>query len=370
MAPGPETLRLLRLTGLLTWLLVAAPPAVEGQGEPAAFGVWLGCMVLFAVLYAWATANLERPRPTLWIALLGQAAAVIVMSAAQYHGLEGTLLVLVSLQLGLASSRNAGLVWIAVQSLAVAWAIQHHWSLRPALMFAPPYVGFQVLTFMMVRLLGREARARESLARTNQELVATRERLADSARLSERVRIARELHDAVGHHLAALSLNLEVLAQRHGVSAPLDTARSLTRRALDDVESLVNTLGQEPTFDLPRALDALASDIPRPYVHVDAKDIVIPDPRCTHALWRCCQEIVTNAIKHSGAENLWIAIRTNGGQVELTAHDDGDGTSTPGQGHGLEGMRQRLEEMGGVLQWEGGSGAGFQVRVTLPNGPA
>lgn len=367
VAPPSTILRLQRLTGVLTWLLVAMPPAVEGIGEAEAFGVWLASMILFGVFHAWAIAHPGSPS---WWALAGQTGCVVLMSAVQYHGLEGTLLVLVALQLGLWASRRVGLAWIAVQSLAMAWAIQHHWALRPALMFAPPYVGFQVLTFMVVRLLGREASARASLARTNAELVETRERLAETARVGERLRIARELHDAMGHHLVGLSLNLEVLAQRQGVSPPLETARSLARRALDDVESLVNTLGPGRDFDLHGALAALAADIPRPHVHVDAGTVAVPDPRGAHVLWRCCQEIVTNAVKHSEAENLWIAIRVNDGRVELTARDDGGGCSHPAPGQGLDGMRQRLQEVGGTLQWETSSGAGFRVLVTLPGGCA
>jgi signal transduction histidine kinase len=371
MGPRREPLRLVRLTGVLTWLLVATPPVVEGiDGPPAAFRTWLVSMLVFAALFAWTTGRLGRPVPALRAALAGQSACVIVMSAAQYHGLEGTLLVLVSLQLGLVAPRRVGLPWIAVQSLAMAWAIQHHWALRPALMFAPPYVGFQVLTFLMVQLLAREGAARESLSRANAELTATRERLADSARVGERLRIARELHDAMGHHLAGLSLNLEALGQRQGQSPPLETARSLTRRLLDDLESLVDTLGRERDLDLASALASLARDIPRPRVHVTAGDLAIPDPQHAHALWRCCQEIVTNAVKHSEAENVWIAIRVNDAEVELTARDDGNGCAHPAQGQGLEGMRQRLHELGGVLHLEPGQGTGFQVRVTLPRASA
>jgi signal transduction histidine kinase len=350
---SPETVRLLRLAGLFTWLLVAMPPAVEGIGKPGEFRAWLLAMLLFAGFYTWALTQLAGRGRTSWVALGGQTACVVVMSAFQYHGLEGTLLVLVALELGTWAPRGIGLAWIAGQSLAMAWAIQHHWSLRPALMFAPPYVGFQVLTFMVVQLLGREARSREALARTN-----------------ERLRIARELHDAMGNHLVGLSLNLEAVAQRQGLSPPLETARSLVRRALDDVESLVDTLGPERGFDLQGALAVLAADIPRPRVHVDAEVLHFADPNRAHTLWRCCQEIVTNSAKHSHAENLWIVIRLNAGQVELTARDDGNGTTQAGHGQGLDGMRQRLHEVGGSLQWESLQGSGFQVRVTLPAGAA
>jgi signal transduction histidine kinase len=233
-------------------------------------------------------------------------------------------------------------------------------------MFAPPYVGFQVLTFLMIQLLAREAAARESLARANADLLAARERLAEGVRLEERLRIARELHDAMGHHLAGLSLNLEALGQRQGPSPPLATARSLTRRLLDDLETLVDALGREPDLDLTSALAALARDIPRPRVHVSVPGVTIADPRRTHTLWRCCQEIVTNAVKHSEAENLWISIRVSDGRVELNARDDGTGCARPGPGQGLEGMRRRLDELGGLLQLETRQGGGFEVRVTLP----
>lgn len=367
---GPEAVRLVRLTGLFTWLLVATPPVVEGLGSPSEFRIWLAGMVAFAALFAWTSGRLHLRGPALHAALAAQSLCVIVMSAAQYHGLEGTLLVLVSLQLGLLAPRHVGLPWIAAQSLGMAWAIQHHWALRPALMFAPPYVGFQLLTFLVVQLLAREAAARESLARANAELLATRGRLAEGARIEERLRIARELHDAMGHHLAGLSLNLEALGQRQGTTPPLETARSLTRRLLDDLEALVDALGRDRDLDLASALDALARDIPRPRVHVSAPDLAIPDPQRVHALWRCCQEIVTNAVKHSGAENLWIAIRVGEGRVELTARDDGNGCASPGHGQGLAGMSRRVDELGGVLQLETGEGAGFRVHVILPDAAA
>jgi signal transduction histidine kinase len=369
-SPSAETLRLLRLTGVFTWLLVAAPQAIEGLAPPPAFVPWLSALVAFGVLYGWTTSRLATPGPAFWAGMAAQSLCVVMMAAVQYRGLEGTLLVLIALELGLTAPPRVGLVWIAAQSLALMWAIQHHWSLRPALMFAPPYLGFQVLTFFTVRLLAREARARADLERTNKELVATRRLLAESTRLTERLRIARELHDAMGHHLAGLSLNLELLSQQRASSPPLETARSLTRRLLDDVESLVETLGRERGIDLPRALAALAVEIPRPRVHVEAGELMVEDAEQAHALWRCCQEIVTNAVKHAEAENLWIAIRRRGGQLELTARDDGGGATQLAAGHGLEGMRRRLEELGGGVDFETRPGAGFRVRVTLPGAPA
>ena len=371
MESRPDAPRALRLGGLLAWLMVGIPTALQGTGRLEAFAVWVAGFLLFGALFAWTTDGRPRRHEVLTAALFAQAAAVIVMTAVQCRGYEGTLLVLVAMQIGWRVSQRHGLAWVVLQTLALAWAIQHHWSLRQALLLAPPYLGFQVLALLAMGALAREMRAAAELAGANAELVATRELLAQTARVHERLRIAGELHDAMGHHLAALSLNLEALAQEHDVPpAPLQTARALTRRVLDDVESVVDSLARQGSVDLTQALAALASAIPRPLVHVEAPGLVLTDPDRAHTLLRCCQEIVTNSVKHSQAANLWISIHVTDGVVELEARDDGAGAARVAAGRGLQGMRRRLEEIGGALEMKTRPGGGFQLRATLPVGTA
>ena len=108
------------------------------------------------------------------------------------------------------------------------------------------------------------------------------------------------------------------------------------------------------------------TEIPSPRVHVDTEGLAQQGPAIALALLRCCQEIVTNAIKHAGADNLWITLRGRDGCVELTARDDGEGVSTSRAGHGLEGMRQRLAELGGSLEVASVPGGGFALRAVVP----
>lgn len=359
--------RLLRLGGGLAWLTVGIPTALQGPGRPESFAIWLGGFALFGALFLWTSARRAPGGRTLTAGLVIQAACVIGMTAVQCRGYEGTLLVLVAMQLGLTMSRRPGLFWVGGQTLALAWAIQHHWSLRQALLLGPPYLGFQILALLVMDALRRETQGADALAAANGELLSTRELLSQTARASERLRIARELHDAMGHHLAALSLNLEALAQDHAIPPPpLETARMLTRRLLDDVESIVEALGRDQGLDLARALSVLAAAIPRPIVHVETPGLLLADPEGAHTLLRCCQEIVTNSVKHAHAANLWISIRVGAGMVELEAHDDGAGAAEVGPGRGIAGMRRRLEESGGGLHLQTRPGGGFHLRATLP----
>ncbi len=364
--PTAQTVRTLRLAGLLVWLVVGSAALFHGRGAPRAFAVWLACFIGFGAVFAWVSATVAGPS-SLVLAAAAESTCVIAMTAVQCRGQEGALLVVVAMQLGLATSPRVGLAAVFAQSLALALAIAHHWSPPPALLLAPPYFGFQVAVFLLTELLSREARGRRELARINAELVSTRELLEQAARVGERLRIARELHDGMGHHLAALSLNLEALGPRGAPVAPaLATARLLTRRLLDDVESIVADTRAEHGVDIGAALGALAAAIPRPVVHVAAGELVVPDARRAHAVLRCCQEIVTNAVKHARAENVWLQVRVVGGTVELEAADDGSGAALVAAGRGLEGLRRRIEEIGGRLDVETRPGAGFRVVATLP----
>ena len=102
--------------------------------------------------------------------------------------------------------------------------------------------------------------------------------------------------------------------------------------------------------------------------HLGVPDgLCVDDPERAVTLLRCTQEIITNAARHARAQNLWIDIVVGDlGAVELTAHDDGDGATDAPPGHGLRGMRERVEETGGRLETSAIAGDGFRIRAVLP----
>lgn len=200
---------------------------------------------------------------------------------------------------------------------------------------------------------------------------ATRLLLAESARVNERTRISRELHDLLGHHLTALSLNLEVAghitegqAQEH-----VRQAHTLAKLLLTDVREAVSQLRESGAIDLAAALRPLAERVPSLHIHLDMDDpLSVEDPERAHVLLRCTQEIITNAVRHAGARNLWINVAREHERIVISAHDDGVGGEVERilPGNGLRGMRERLAQHGGDLELSARRGAGFGLRLWLP----
>ncbi|MEE7566822.1 sensor histidine kinase, partial [Xanthomonas sp. Kuri4-3] len=119
------------------------------------------------------------------------------------------------------------------------------------------------------------------------------------------------------------------------------------------------------------ALRPLVAQVPSLDIHLDlAGPLTVEDPERAHVLLRCTQEIITNAVRHAGARNLWIGVRREGASVVIEAHDDGQGAEHIAPGNGLRGMRERLSQYGGELHVQTRRGAGFRLRASVPGAPA
>jgi signal transduction histidine kinase len=244
------------------------------------------------------------------------------------------------------------------------------------------WVFYSIAWALGKTVLQRERRGDRLEARTA-ELERTREEQIEAAIADERARIARELHDVVAHSVSLMVLQAGAARQaleRHPekARAPLLSVEATGRAAMSELRRLVAVLrqpGQEedlaPQPSL-RHLDLLVGQMRDAglAVALDADGALddIP-PGVDLSAYRIAQEALTNALKHSGARHVELKVRCAGGVVEVAVDDDGRGPSASASdngGHGLIGMRERVNLFGGRFEAGRREGGGFRVYARLP----
>ncbi|WP_066097461.1 sensor histidine kinase [Xanthomonas massiliensis] len=374
--------RILRLAGLFTWAVIAMPllyvywePAegapLPGAGMVPLFAAYLG----FGASYFWLTRGLDSGGHGRWydrLMLLVLTGCALAVSYLHGSGLGSILMMVAAGVIPWLLSLPAGVAWLLVSQLAVL-PVYRMMGFPPldALMQSLLYGGFSMFVFVTSLVARRQTEAREEQRRLNAELRATRALLAESARVNERTRIARELHDLLGHHLTALSLNLEVAG--HIAEGPalehVRQAHALARILLTDVREAVSQLRENGSIDLAAALRPLVAGVPGLAVQLRMDEpLDVDDPERAHVLLRCTQEIITNVVRHAHARHLWIHVFRQDDAVLIEADDDGRGTDVLAAGNGLRGMRERLAQYGGRLDIRTRAGAGFHLRLSIPSG--
>ncbi len=294
---------------------------------------------------------------------------VLVDGLAKYAA-SGTLLLVVIRLPRITSERNA---WVVVGAIEIVWLIilSLQESLAAVLGSGAAIAAAMVYSVAFSQQEQRERAVRNALALANAELSASRELLAENSRAAERLRISRDIHDALGHHLAALSIRLEVATRRPPELAVEDIreAHAITRLLLSDVRDVVGTLRREAFTDAAALIKPMCKNIGDLSIHLDVPEGGIPvDSARAEALVRCVQEVITNTLKHATARNLWINLAPVAGGMTVRAWDDGRGTRQFQPGAGLTGMRERLAQFGGEVSITTNAGSGFVLQAFVPMG--
>lgn len=354
--------------------LIHATRALHGQSHDVLL-LWATSYVVFGVVYWLLTRNLASLRH--WsmklAGLLVLTVAAIAISWFSVSGLGALLLAVAAMVLPWLLPLPVAVAWLVLQYAAIipVYAMFPNFTFGMAVMQACLYLGYSVIVFVASEVAHQQANAREEQRQLNSELRATRALLAESSRLSERMRIARELHDLVGHHLTALSLNLEVaghLIQNPAALPHVERARNTAKQLLADVREVVSELRDDEGIRLTDALRDLTEGVPGLEVHLELPPrFAVSDSRRAQVLLRCTQEIITNAVRHARAHNLWLRFEEGeGGRLVLRASDDGRGADAFAPGNGLNGMRERLAEVGGKLAIHTQRNRGFALEASLP----
>ncbi|MBV8748665.1 MAG: sensor histidine kinase [Candidatus Eremiobacteraeota bacterium] len=319
----------------------------------------------FALLFSALAFVRPRGRTAIRVYLCGQLLALA--AAAAFSALAGYLVVVllarwlryaVDCRAALAAAFLAGTGGIVAETCLTGALVEH----RPLTAEALAFASLDVYAFLVLLVaVLRDARGARAVAA-----------------LAERRRIARDLHDEVGHGLATLAAQLEA-AERVRSTAPeradqlVEKARGSAVAALAAVRNTVATLREEfvVSGDLGGALRRLADDV-APFVGVPVEVRVtgpaVRDPFVVTNVARIAREALINVGRHSGASKALVLLDAHDGEFMLRIEDDGIGIDAPGGGNGLAIMRERAETLGGTLTLGHGPSGGTALHLVAPLG--
>ncbi len=274
-----------------------------------------------------------------------------------------------------------------------------NWSaVYPNLFSLLPAFAF-VAVFSLTRRVQQEQKDRaerllRQLEESNAKLEQAHRRLQEYADqveeltiVRERTRLAREIHDILGHHLSILNIQLETISklqERDPARAAIEIteARRVAAQSMQDVRNAVAAL--RPTSIATLSLSGALAQLGREFEHNASDTSLTLDletelpalpPDISVALYRTTQEALTNIRKHAHASKVLVRLRYENGVIELLVLDNGQGTSSgevqhQGDGFGLVGLRERIELLGGQVTHGPAEQGGYRVMVRVPGPPA
>jgi signal transduction histidine kinase len=351
-------------------------------------GRWLASALLaaFTVAYSQRTRLVEAGKWGAYVYTTLQTLLIVGLLAVPPHPLIVVVLFFVlSSEVTMMYPPRLVAAWIALFSLITLvayWAVTGVDGLMAVPIYIAGYIFFAIFSQQTARAENARAESERLLAelqaahRQLQEYAAQAEELAVQ---QERNRLAREMHDTLGHRLTVSSVQLQA-AQRLIPSAPERAGEMVgavleeIREGLRELRRTVATLRApvEADLALAPALKRLAGGFEQATgiaVHLTVPDDLpemIPGQR--HALYRGAQEGLTNIQKHANASDAWVELAQLSGAVTLTVRDNGSGLSSANgvAGFGLHGLRERASQLGGQLSVQTTLDGGAELILTLP----
>jgi signal transduction histidine kinase len=358
--------------GLAVFMVVGTYFASHGQPARRDLDAW-GVVLLLA---AAAPLAVRRRHPV--AALEAAFGATLVYMALGYpSGPVWLPLVVAYVTAVLRGHRVAALVTAAAGLATFPW-LDTWFRARPA----PSWVGIAALAAWLLVLFGAAEAVRIRRERAAEAVrIAREETLRRTS--EERLRIARELHDALGHHLSLINVQAGVALHVHEglpdqVRSSLTAIKDASKEGLAELRSVLDILRREgeraprtPTSTLARLEDLVGQ------ASVAGLDVQIQtegDPRplpfgVDVAAYRIVQEALTNVTRHAGAGTATVRVTYAERDLTVQVDDDGHGGRAPsadGAGKGVRGMRERVAALGGELEVGPRPAGGFRVRARLP----
>jgi signal transduction histidine kinase len=353
---------------VLILVLVALPTAVHGWPDTVAGNAFTAIVLASGLTLVW-----WRSHPRV-VALVGGTLWVGASLLGANNWLPDSAFPIMALLAGVTALGWSGrAAWVAGLGLAaflsVLWVVLAESEVALVVFTAPAFLAGTVLR------LRREAA--DELAQRGRELAEERELFAELSLRHERARIAAELHDIIGHAISVMIIQAAA-GQRLVGHDPVRTGQALAaiadsaRQGSADLRRLVELLsGTESARPDLSLIDEVVTRAARNGLDVSCRfggDRAGVAGSTAHIAFRVVQESLTNALRH--APGAAVRVRVDGSGRELTVRVENDppsreGPRLPGTGHGLTGLRERVQEQGGRLVVGPTSSGGWQVAATL-----
>ncbi len=364
----------LRWSSLLLIATLAAGDLLD-RAHPALGAVYL----IYAGVFWWNTSAL--PRHSRW------KTALLLLQILLSAPLESNLSVVTVLTIPLVIPNQRWWRWsLATVGVVVlfqlsrnAWQIFLPAQLPPGisqrelllalLAGALEIIAWHAFALLAAVLILRIAEDRQRLLRLNYEMQGAQLFLEESSRLAERLRISRELHDSLGHHLTSLNLQLEVAGHLPDaeIRPKLAQAQYLAKLLLADIRSSVSDWQAEHPTALPQALALLREEMTEVAIHLDIQSPLPSLPAgVAHTLFRAAQEAITNSVRHGDATRVELYVTHDTHHVRLRVRDNGAGCADIHPGNGLRGIAARLQSLAGRLDYASSPGTGFTLEIQIP----
>ena len=321
----------------------------NGETRLAMLAVGIPFTVISTVGWLWAEPRGPRT-VAVWLAVLScLTLAALYISDLGMNILAMPMIGLAVIYFGIAWGIVATCIQLVFNALLAL-----SWHLPPIRVYevSTGFLSGAIFTIIVGRLIVRERESRQQLRR----YAAEAEELATTR---ERNRIAREIHDSVGHYLTVVNVQIEAARATHSPEH-LDRAQELARQGLAELRRSVAMLRANEQRPLVIALKELVDELvvegtPRPLT-----------PAVEFTLFRAAQEAITNVARHANATKSTCTLRYGDSDVALVVADDGVGATSTDGGFGLVGLRERAMLVGGTVDIATAPGRGFTLEVHVP----
>ena len=352
-------------SAIATWLMITVFSLVlMYQSEKfSAAHLWVSGILCCSFMLFWLVSTLpsERLKSNTLRASVTLSTFVNIIAIYFYipYSFVAILMVIFSGIIPYYMSIKRAFVLSPIWALPLYLVYTYYWQQSGVGITAFLFWTFNLFALIMVNTGLRERQARLQTELINSQLIATQSLLNEAVKQGERVRIARNIHDLLGHHLTALTINLQVASRQSSgeVKASIDQCHQLSKLLLSDVREAVSDIRDKGKLDLQSSIDSILAALPtvNAQLNIDP-NINVSDIHVADTIVKCIQESVTNNVKHAQGTMMQIdlaliALNSGGRALRLVISNDGKIPVKIVAGNGLKGIKERVRAIGGEVNF-------------------